>query len=240
MECDRNQGCAAGLTCTEVGRCARRDAACDSTSLRYDTGGECVPSRDIDGIPNSCQKESVVSSWKDPGYCNRYRRPIGFLGLFVTPYALAYAQAEGDNEATGGIELYAAGRLGVYRYERGETVAPRVGWYLAAFGQDYFADDGHIGARLGLKLRIVAWPGFLHFLTDVATRVGLSAQYIYGEAQADGHRSHFTGLLLEIDFLHAISVGGFGQLDANHDSDMGFGGLIRFDLSDLKELGILE
>jgi hypothetical protein len=226
-ECSTSQACSDGMQCTEAGRCADAAPQCADTSLAYGDG-TCVEERDADGIPNSCQEEPRPG-WTRPGYCWRYGGPVGFLGLFGTPYALAYLQRDGHNELTYGLEVFVAGRLGRYRFERGATVAPRWSYTAGLFGNGFTDDQGHVGARVALRYRVVA-AGWL--------RASLALQYVVGEAQVDATRSQFAGLVVGADLLSAVSIGVLVQTDVNHSRDPGVGGLLRLDLSDLAELGL--
>jgi hypothetical protein len=75
------------------------------------------------------------------------------------------------------------------------------------------------------------------WLTDRLTRVGLAFQYLRGEVQEDGDRSHFGGLLLDVEIFGSLTLGVFGHLDVNHGFDPGLGGVLRLDPSELEELG---
>lgn len=226
--CSGDEGCAAGTHCTEADRCARSDAACDSGE-RYVDDAVCVPRDELDGLPDVCTPHDGREI--DTAFCGHFTRSIGFLGLFGTPYGMAYGQRTSDGDLAVGFELFVVGRLGRFRYHRGTTTPPRWSYYLAAFGNGT-DDDAHLGGRLGLRYRFVDAPLF--------TRLGGSLQYMMGEAQADGDRSQFPGLLVDVEFLGSLAVGLFAQLDATHDADPGAGLLLRLDLDELRELGILR
>jgi hypothetical protein len=226
-ECLGDEGCAAGARCTEADRCARTDPACASGE-RYVSGGACVPAAELDGLPDQCEPQPGRDV--DTTFCRHYTRSVGFLGLFATPYGMAYAQRTGDSDVAAGFELFVVGRIGRFRYQRGVTNPPRWSYYLAAFGGSGAEVDIHVGGRLGLRRRFLDAP--------FITRVGGSLQYLLGGPQDDGARSQLPGLLVDVEVLGSLMVGLFGQLDASHGADLGAGVLLRLDLDELRELGL--